>query len=86
MNVNNQPLGIFWKAPFRANVNSALNRGENRLEIKATSLWVNRMIGDQQPGVIQKYTYTTVLFYLANSPLLPSGLLGPVHVVKLNTP
>jgi hypothetical protein len=42
------------------------------------NLWVNRLIGDAQPGVTQKYTLTTQQFYQANSPLLPSGLLGPV--------
>ena len=43
-----------------------------------TNLWVNRLIGDQQPGVTKKYTYTAQQFYRADSPLLPSGLLGPV--------
>ena len=86
MNVNNQPLWILWKAPFSVDVTSALHPGENRLEIRVTNLWVNRLIGDQQPGVTRKFTYTTIPFYQADSPLLPSGLLGPVHVVKLNTP
>ena len=47
-----------------------------------TNLWVNRLIGDQQPGTTRKYTYTTRPFYGAESPLLPSGLLGPVRIVR----
>jgi len=31
------------------------------------------LIGDQQPGIAKKYTYTTQPFYRADSPLLPSA-------------
>jgi hypothetical protein len=85
VSVNGKPLGILWKAPFQANVTGSLKPGPNSVEIKVTNLWVNRLIGDQQPGVTQKYTYTSQRFYRANSRLLPSGLLGPVKVVRLAT-
>ena len=55
---------------------SALKPGANTLEIEVTNLWVNRLIGDQQPGMATKYTYTAVQFYRADSPLLPSGPSG----------
>jgi hypothetical protein len=54
--------------------------------VKVTNLWVNRLIGDQQPGAKQKYTFTTQAFYRADAPLLPSGLLGPVRVVQVTRP
>jgi hypothetical protein len=41
------------------------------------------LIGDQQLNITKKYTYTTQAFYQADSPLLPSGLLGPVQIVSL---
>jgi hypothetical protein len=53
------------------------------VEIKVTNLWVNRLIGDQQPGTTKKITYTTMPFYKRDAPLLPSGLLGPVKVVSV---
>ena len=81
--VNGKALGILWKAPFRVDVTDALKPGGNRLEIKVTNLWVNRLIGDAQPDAIGKYTYTTQPFYRADSPLLPSGLLGPVRIVRI---
>ncbi len=81
--VNGKPLGVVWKTPFRVDVTSALKPGANNLEIKVTNLWVNRLIGDQQPGVTKKYTYTAMRFYRADSPLLPSGLLGPVRLVSI---
>ncbi len=80
VSVNGKALGVFWKTPFRVDVTSALKPGANALEIKVTNLWVNRLIGDKQPGVTKKYTYTAVEFYAADSPLLPSGLIGPVTV------
>jgi hypothetical protein len=83
--VNGQPLGLLWKTPFRVDMTSALKAGTNTLEIKVTNLWVNRLIGDQQPGAAKKYTYTAVQFYRANSPLLPSGLLGPVRILRSMT-
>ncbi len=80
--VNGKALGILWKAPFRVDVTSALKPGANALEIKVINLWVNRLIGDQQPGTPRKYTYTALQFYRADSPLLPSGLIGPVQVIR----
>ena len=80
--VNGKPLGTFWKAPFRVDVTSALKPGANTLDIKVINLWVNRLIGDQQEGVTTKYTYTAQQFYRADSPLMPSGLIGPVQVVR----
>jgi hypothetical protein len=82
VSVNGKPLGILWKTPFRVDVTSALKAGANALEIKVTNLWVNRLIGDQQPDVTKKFTYTAQQFYRADSPLLPSGLLGPVQFIR----
>jgi hypothetical protein len=81
--VNGKPLGVVWKTPFRVDATEALKPGANLLEVKVTNLWVNRLIGDQQPDVVKKYTYTTQPFYKADAPLLPSGLLGPVEVVSV---
>ena len=81
--VNGKSLGILWKKPFRINITGALKPGENKIEIRVTNLWVNRLIGDLQPGVTSKITYTTMSFYQANSKLLPSGLLGPVQIMSV---
>ena len=81
--VNGKQLGIIWKTPFRVDVTDAMKPGVNSVEVKVTNLWVNRLIGDQQPNVTRKYTYTTMPFYRADSPLLHSGLLGPVQLVRV---
>jgi hypothetical protein len=83
VSVNGKPLGIVWKPPFRVDATAAMKVGANAIVLKVTNLWVNRLIGDQQPDVAKKYTYTAQQFYRANSPLLPSGLLGPVRIVRI---
>ena len=41
--------------------------------------------GDAQPNTAKKYTFTTHNPYKANSPLLPSGLLGAVQVIRVSS-
>jgi hypothetical protein len=79
--VNSKPLGIAWKAPYRVDATSALHAGDNLLQVRVANLWVNRLIGDLQPNA-KKYTFTVRNPYKATSPLLPSGLIGPVRVVR----
>jgi hypothetical protein len=80
--VNGKSMGIVWKSPFQVDIKEALKAGPNTLEVKVTNLWVNRLIGDAQLDAAKKYTYTTQPFYIANSPLQPSGLLGPVRILR----
>lgn len=80
--VNGKQIGTVWKKPYRIDVTSALKSGSNSVSIKVTNLWVNRLIGDAQPGVTSKITYTTMPFYKADSALLPSGLMGPVRLIE----
>ena len=79
--VNGKNLGQTWHAPYRIEITSALQTGANEIAIKVVNAWVNRMIGDEQPGAT-KITFADVKPYKANSPLLPSGLLGPVQIVQ----
>ena len=82
--VNGFDVGVVWKAPFRVEVPVAyLHAGMNELEVKVINLWPNRIIGDLQPGAGRKWTYTASNWYTADSPLLPSGLLGPVTVSRI---
>src|SRR5207244_12193549 len=78
VSVNGKALGVLWKTAFQADVTGALKPGTNRVEIKVTNLWPNRMIGDLQPSAAKRYTFTDYKPYTKDSPLLESGLLGPV--------
>ncbi|TDQ16569.1 glycosyl hydrolase family 2 [Algoriphagus boseongensis] len=81
VSVNGEVLGIVWKTPFKVDITKAMKGGKNLLEIRVVNTWVNRLIGDSQEGA-KKTTFTTMPFYQANSPLVPSGLLGPVRIFK----
>lgn len=76
--VNGVSVGIVWKAPYKIDLGKTLHTGDNIIQIKVANLWVNRLIGDQQPNTEKKITYTTMPFYNAKSSLTKSGLLGPV--------
>ncbi|MDR3457556.1 MAG: glycosyl hydrolase [Verrucomicrobiae bacterium] len=48
VSLNGRPLGILWKPPFRVELTGAAQPGKNKLEVKVTNLWPNRLIGDEQ--------------------------------------
>jgi len=75
--VNGKPLGTVWHAPYRIDVTNALRSGANRIDIRVVNLWPNRLIGDKQPNA-KPIAFAPQASYRADSPLLPSGLLGPV--------
>jgi hypothetical protein len=79
--VNGKALGTVWAPPFVVDVTDAVHPGRNTLEVRVTNLWVNRLIGDQQPSAI-RYTYTILPTYLPSAPLRDSGLLGPVRLLS----
>ena len=82
--INGKPCGTLWKPPFRADITDAVKKGRNVMEVRVTNLWPNRLIGDAQPGVTKPITYSPIKFYKADDPLLPSGLLGPVQVLRID--
>lgn len=78
--VNGRLIGTVWHAPWRLDISKAVRRGRNAVQVRVANLWVNRLIGDAQPGAT-KITTTTLAPYNANAPLRPSGLIGPVRIV-----
>jgi hypothetical protein len=114
--LNGKPLGIHWARPFTMDITNLLVRGRDRLEIKVTNLWPNRLIGDEHVTEPYRYAegaggsgfaslsggailelpewykngqpkpgdgrvaFATWKHYTKDSPLLPSGLIGPVVI------
>jgi hypothetical protein len=58
--VNGALVGTTWKPPYRVDITKAVKPGTNHLEIKSVNVWVNRLIGDVQPGNPRKVTFTAV--------------------------
>jgi hypothetical protein len=79
--LNGQYTGGVWTYPYRVDITKAIKEGDNELRIETVNTWANRIIGDRNlpeeerglklnrgPG--------------ANSPLMESGLLGPVRILS----
>jgi hypothetical protein len=84
--LNGHDLGILWKAPYQVEVGKHLKSGTNTLEIAVVNLWPNRMIGDAALPEDQRISWSAWQPFQANSPLLVSGLLGPVRIVATQNP
>ncbi len=78
--LNGHDLGDLWKTPFRVALGAAAKPGINELVVEVTNLWPNRLIGDESLPPAKRLTHTNITKFNAASPLLPSGLLGPVMV------
>jgi hypothetical protein len=78
--LNGRDLGVLWKKPFRVALGAAARPGSNELVVEVTNLWPNRLIGDASLPPAERLTHTNIAKFTAASPLLPSGLLGPVIV------
>ena len=112
--VNGVFAGTCWAPPYSIDIQHLLHKGDNKIEIRVTNLWVNRLIGDEYLPVENTYSYQSIQnkfsalhnggieklpdwyvqgrpkpqgsriafctwkHYDKTSPLVESGLLGPV--------
>jgi len=85
--LNGVKLGILWCAPWRVEITEAVKPADNELEIDVINLWANRVIGDlnlpKKDRLTQTHDGFRFDFLTGNTPLLTSGLLGPVQILKL---
>jgi hypothetical protein len=79
--LNGQDLGVLWTKPAKVDITSAVKNRGNDLEVRVTNLWPNRLIGDASLPPGQQLTKTNMHNYTAASPLVTSGLLGPVKIM-----
>jgi hypothetical protein len=57
--VNGQSSGVSWAPPFRCDITRLLRAGTNQLEVRVTTLLVNRLIGDEQLPAENNYDPST---------------------------
>jgi len=89
--INGTDVGVVWLKPYRIEVTNNLKPGKNLLEVKVANSWANRIIGDLHLPKEKRITWSNTLFqysgwgdekeiYTVNSPLVESGLIGPVVI------
>lgn len=76
--INGKDAGTIWSMPYELDITDELKPGKNFIQLNVTNLWPNRIIGDAQPGNQHRYTHTNIRKYTKDSPLLLSGIIGPV--------
>jgi hypothetical protein len=76
--VNGSPTDTLWLSPYRSDITRYVKKGENKIEVRVTNQWTNRLIGDRlaEPG---KKVLNSTLFIRGGQPA-ESGLLGPVRI------
>jgi len=89
--INSKIVGLVWAPPYRLDVTAALLPGANRLFIKVTNEWTNRLIGDSllppekrlfpQAGVVPPQAGNGTGFFRGPQQPAESGLLGSVRFV-----
>jgi hypothetical protein len=82
VNVNGRNCGVAWRSPYRVEITGAVCAGENALEIQVANLWPNRMIGDATLPEGKRFTWSSWKPFTKDMPLLKSGLLGPVRLLR----
>lgn len=85
--VNDKPLGVLWKPPFRVDITDVVTPGANKVKVEVTNVWKNRLIKDATLPKDQRVTWCFYPFYHnePDAPLMDSGLLGPVQVLSSTT-
>ncbi|MEN6575022.1 MAG: glycosyl hydrolase [Phycisphaerales bacterium] len=86
--VNGHSVGVLWKPPFRVDITDAVRPGTNELIVKVANTWSNRLVGDAlsegrdfcRTNIAKSLTWQTPW---KETPLLESGLLGPVTLTSV---
>jgi len=80
VSIDGKTIATAWHPPYQVDLTAALIPGIHRVDVKVINLWVNRLVGDRQPGAVP-IAFAPQSSYQADFPLRPSGLLGPVQIV-----
>ena len=80
--LNGRSLGVVWAPPFRVEITDVVKAAGNRLEVEVVNFWPNRIIGDQFLAPEKRFTRTNIRRLTKETPLMVSGLLGPVRVME----
>ena len=83
--VNGRPVRTLWCEPYRCRLDGFVRDGVNHLRIEVTNTWHNRVVYDL--GQPEEHRKTWIIYKprynpAPTDPFVPSGLLGPVRMVR----
>jgi hypothetical protein len=84
--VNGKSVGTAWTRPFQVDITDACRPVGNKIQVKVINLWPNRLIYEDGLSKEQRLTKTNVSKFKKEMKPFPSGLLGPVRLLKIKTP
>lgn len=88
--INDKSAGILWKKPFRLDISNLVKKGNNKIKIELTNMWINRLTGDMKLPLEERFCNTNQPFIIKDNwagggdetyHLQDAGLLGPVKIV-----
>jgi hypothetical protein len=85
VSINGKPAVLSWKPPYQVDVNSVLRAGTNKIEIRITNQWTNRLVGDRtlDPGKRVLASSPGGSGSFGGAPTLSdAGLIGPVALLS----
>lgn len=83
--VNGKRAGSLWHPPYELDITSLVKPGNNTLELQVANTAINKMSGEAQPNyrlLWERYGQRFTPQDMENLVPLPSGLLGPVTLIK----
>lgn len=80
--LNNEDVETLWTPPYRVNISPYLREGDNKLEIAVTNTWVNQLVYQSSYSVEKRDTWTLIDVIKPDHPLMPSGIVGEISIIK----
>jgi hypothetical protein len=82
VSINGKKVAELWKTPFVCDITQYVIAGSNNLKIEVANEWPNRMVGDLFVPENQRVTFISFSNITKEYKLLPSGLMGPVRILR----
>lgn len=79
--VNGVKAGTWWCSPWEQDITPYVKTGVNSLRIEVVNSLYNRMIGDAAQPNAKQYTQAYPPIVTADTPLVPSGIVGGVQLL-----
>lgn len=88
ISINGKPAEQeIWCKPYRVNISSLLQKGSNKIEIRVTNSWKNKMLEQAQKPKKERTIYYNFFydFYVKKPELSPSGIWGDVKIITCSS-